>query len=145
TLRGTGLALESATDLQAIRASLAAPVQGLGFAFGTSIAGVATSAMLGLLSALCRRERIRTAQLLDSKIATTLRSFSLAHQRDEQCRLLQRQAEASTVVVDRLAAMMTAMEQHNRSLNDGIVGSQNAFHARTDAAYTGLASAVERS
>ncbi len=44
TLRGTGIALESATDLQAIRASLAAPVKGLGFAFGTSVAGVATSA-----------------------------------------------------------------------------------------------------
>ena len=38
-LRGTGLALETATDLQAIRDSLAAPVKGLGFAFGTSIAG----------------------------------------------------------------------------------------------------------
>ncbi len=55
TLRGTGLALESATDLDAIRGSLAAPVKGLGFAFGTSIAGVATSAVLGLLAALCRR------------------------------------------------------------------------------------------
>src|SRR3546814_19811137 len=39
TLRGTGLALEGSTDLAAIRASLAAPVQGLGFAFGTSVAG----------------------------------------------------------------------------------------------------------
>jgi hypothetical protein len=36
TLRGTGMALESATDLQAIRGSLAAPVKGLGFAFGTA-------------------------------------------------------------------------------------------------------------
>jgi hypothetical protein len=72
TLRGTGMALESATDLQAIRDSLAAPVKGLGFAFGTSIAGVATSAMLGLLSALCRRERIQAGQMLDVKIATTL-------------------------------------------------------------------------
>jgi hypothetical protein len=72
TLRGTGLALESATDLQAIRASLAAPVQGLGFAFGTSIAGVATSAMLGLLSALCRRERIAATSFLDATIATLL-------------------------------------------------------------------------
>ncbi|MBU6489583.1 MAG: DUF802 domain-containing protein, partial [Burkholderiales bacterium] len=44
TLRGTGMALESAADIQAVRASLAAPVKGLGFAFGTSIAGVATSA-----------------------------------------------------------------------------------------------------
>ena len=39
TLRTTGVALESAADLQAIRASLAAPVKGLGFAFGTSVAG----------------------------------------------------------------------------------------------------------
>ncbi len=66
TLKGTGAALESATDLQAIRASLAAPVKGLGFSFGTSIAGVATSAMLGLLSALCRRERLQAVQALDT-------------------------------------------------------------------------------
>src|SRR5437868_4089328 len=90
TLKGTGMALESATDLQAIRASLAAPVKGLGFAFGTSIAGVATSAMLGLLSALSRRERIRAAQRLDAGIATTLRRYSQAHQREESFKLLQR-------------------------------------------------------
>ena len=41
TLNGTGSALESAADLQAIRASLSAPVKGLGLAFGTSVAGVA--------------------------------------------------------------------------------------------------------
>src|SRR5690606_21503690 len=64
TLRGTGAALEQASDLQAIRASLAVPVRGLGFAFGTSIAGVAGSAMLGLFSALCRRERQLVAQNL---------------------------------------------------------------------------------
>lgn len=37
TLNGTGLALDSSTDLQAIRSSLSAPVKGLGLAFGTSI------------------------------------------------------------------------------------------------------------
>src|SRR5690606_40226854 len=81
TLRGTGLALEGATDLQAIRASLAAPVKGLGFAFGTSVAGVASSAMLGLLSALCRRHRIQASQTLDARIVTALRSYSPVHQR----------------------------------------------------------------
>jgi hypothetical protein len=145
TLRGTGLALGSATDLHAIRASLAAPVQGLGFAFGTSVAGVATSAMLGLLSALCRRERIQAAQSLDIKIATTLHRYSQAYQRDEQFKLLQRQAEVSAVVVDRLEAMMMAMEQQNWKLNEGLAESQNAFHAKAEAAYTGLAGAVERS
>jgi hypothetical protein len=52
TLRGTGAALETATDLVAVRNSLIAPVKGLGLAFGTSVAGVAGSATLGLLSAL---------------------------------------------------------------------------------------------
>ncbi|MCH2222189.1 MAG: DUF802 domain-containing protein, partial [Dechloromonas sp.] len=72
TLNGAVLALESTTDLQTIRAALAAPVKGLGVAFGTSVAGVATSAMLGLMSALCRRDRLRIGQLLDSKIASAL-------------------------------------------------------------------------
>jgi hypothetical protein len=53
TLNGAVLALESTTDLQTIRASLAAPVKGLGVAFGTSVAGVAASALLGLMSTLC--------------------------------------------------------------------------------------------
>ncbi len=73
TLRGTGMALESAIDLHAIRESLAAPVKGLGFAFGTSVAGVATSAALGLLAALAPRERIHAVQQLDTRNATTQR------------------------------------------------------------------------
>src|SRR3546814_4359639 len=136
TLRGTGLALESATDLQAIRASLAAPVKGLGFAFGTSVAGVAASAMLGLLSALCRRDRLRAAQLLDARMATALRGFSAIHQREESLTLMHRQAEGMTIMADRLQAMMSAMEQHQRVLPDGLVASQNVLHAKTETAYT---------
>lgn len=120
TLRGTGIALESATDLQAIRASLAAPVKGLGFAFGTSVAGVAASAMLGLLSALCRRERIQAGQALDARIASTLRPHSLAHQREASFQLLQRQAEGMPALVDRLQAMLAAMAQHSQAVNDGL-------------------------
>ncbi|SAL34351.1 DUF802 domain-containing protein [Caballeronia humi] len=145
TLRGTGMALESASDLQAIRASLAAPVKGLGFAFGTSIAGVATSAMLGLLSALFRRERIEAAQTLDVRIATTLRVFSQAHQRDEAFRLLQRQSELMPTLVDRLQSMMTAIERQSLALNERQIASQDAFHGKTEAAYTRLASSVEQS
>jgi len=145
TLRGTGMALESATDLQAIRASLAAPVKGLGFAFGTSIAGVASSAMLGLLSALCRRERLQAAQMLDVKIATTLRIYSQSHQREEAFRLLQRQAEVMPTLVDRLQTMMGAIEQQSLALNERQIASQEAFHGRTEATYTRLASSVEQS
>jgi hypothetical protein len=59
TLRGAVIALEGATDIQAIREGLAAPIRGLGLAFGTSVAGVSTSAMLGLMSTLSRQDRIQ--------------------------------------------------------------------------------------
>jgi hypothetical protein len=145
TLRGTGLALESATDLDAIRASLAAPVKGLGFAFGTSIVGVATSAMLGLLSALCRRERVEAAQRLDLKIATTLRLYSQAHQREETIKLLQRQVEVMPTLVDRLQSMMGVIEQQSLALNERQIASQEAFHGKAAVAYTRLAASVEQS
>jgi hypothetical protein len=145
TLRGTGMALESATDLPAIRDSLAAPVKGLGFAFGTSIAGVATSATLGLLSALCRRERLAAAQTLDTKIGTTLRRYSQAYQREESLRILQRQTELMPTLVDRLHHMMASIEQQNLKLAEHQVASQDAFHSKTEATYMRLASSVERS
>ncbi|TKC79898.1 DUF802 domain-containing protein [Trinickia terrae] len=145
TLRGTGAALQSASDLEAIRASLAAPLRGLGFAFGTSIAGVATSAMLGLLSALCRRERLQAAQALDAKIATALRTHSHAHQREETFKLLQRQAEAMPALVDRLQTMTTAIERQSLALNERHIASQQAFIEKTEAAYLRLASAMGQS
>ncbi len=138
TLRGTGLALESATDLQAIRASLAAPVKGLGFAFGTSVAGVATSAMLGLLSALCRRDRARVVRDLDMHAATTLRVHSQAHQREESFRLMQQQAQALPLVADRLQALMSSMEQHSQVLTEKLAASQNELHAKNEASQSAL-------
>ncbi len=143
TLRGTGLALESATDLTAMRASLAAPVKGLGFAFGTSVAGVAASAMLGLLSALCRRARLQAGEYLDTKAATTLRGYSLAHQREESFKLLRGQAEALPLLADRLAAMMAAMESQSQALNQRLLAGQEAFHGKTEAVYGRLADSVE--
>ncbi len=145
TLRGTGLALENATDLQAIRASLAAPIKGLGFAFGTSIAGVAASAMLGLLAALARRERQQAAQALDTLIATGLRSHSAAHQRDERHRLALRQADALPLLVDRLQEMMTALTQQSAALQDQMLAQQHALRQGTEAAYERLAERVAAS
>lgn len=145
TLRGTGLALESATDLQAMRSSLAAPVKGLGFAFGTSIAGVATSAMLGLLSALARRERGDAAQHLDTAIATSLRIHSQAYQREESFKLLQRQSELMPTLIERLQTMMATIEQQSLAANERQLASQETFHARAEAAYSQLASSVGQS
>ena len=143
TLRGTGLALETATDLQAMRDSLAAPVTGLAFAFGTSIAGVATSAMLGLLAALCRRERIAAVQRLDAQAAATLPAHSPAQQRAESLRLQQRQAEAMPALVTQLQAMVAAIEQRDASASERQAAHQDAFHARMETAYTQLAASID--
>ncbi|MFO1337829.1 MAG: hypothetical protein U1F53_06265 [Burkholderiaceae bacterium] len=145
TLQGTGLALDSASDLPAIRASLSAPVKGLGLAFGTSVAGVAASAMLGLMSALARRERLQAAQGLDAAIATTLRAFSQAHQRDESFKLLQQQVQAMPQLVGSLQAAMAALQQHGQAMNEQLLARQASFQQRADARTHALAASVEQS
>lgn len=145
TLKGAVFALEKTTDLQAIRSALAVPVSGLGLAFGTSVAGVAASAMLGLMSALCRRERMQAAQLLDTRIATVLRRFSLTHQRQETFKALQLQSQALPQVVDQLQAMMAQMESMSQQLNLRLLSNQEEFHSNVKGVYTDLARAVDTS
>ncbi|ABE42468.1 DUF802 domain-containing protein [Polaromonas sp. JS666] len=145
TFKGAVFALEGSTDLHAIRSALAAPIKGLGLAFGTSVAGVAASAMLGLLSAISRRERVDVARQLDSRIATVFRPFSLAHQRQETFKALQVQAHALPDVVDKLQTMMEGMERRSQQLNEQLLGSQAQFHREVSVAYTGLADTVGQS
>lgn len=145
TLNGAVFALEKTTDLQAIRSALAMPIMGLGLAFGTSVAGVAASAMLGLMSALSRRDRMQAAQLLDSRSATALRRFSLAHQRQETFRALQLQSQALPQVVDKLQAMMMQMDGMSQQLNQRLLSNQEDFHSNVKGVYTELARAVDQS
>ena len=149
TLKGTGLALENASDVEAIRATLAAPVKGLGLAFGSSVAGVAASAVLGLMSALARRERQRAGQALDAQTATTLRAFSQAHQREESLRLLQSQADvmqtALPAVVSHLQGLVAQMERQGQAQQERLLASQAQFQSEAQRAYTGLAESVDRS
>nr|WP_290662231.1 DUF802 domain-containing protein [Aquabacterium sp.] len=142
TFKGAVFALEGSTDLQAIRSALAAPIKGLGLSFGTSVAGVAASSMLGLISAISRRERLEVARQLDARIAAELRPFSRAHQRDESFKALQVQAHALPEVVDKLQAMMESLERRNQQLSEQLLGQQAQFHRDVSAAYTGLAGEV---
>ena len=145
TLKGAVIALESTTDLPTIRAALAAPVKGLGLAFGTSVAGVAASAMLGLMSALCRRERLQAAQQLDSLVAGPLRAFSLAHQREATLESLQAQSRQWPEVVNQLQGLISQLDLQSRALNERLLASQEGFYRHTQAAYADLASSVDRS
>jgi hypothetical protein len=145
TLNGAAFSLQGTTDLQAIRTALAAPIKGLGLAFGTSVAGVAASAMLGLMSAVSRRERMLAAQVLDGSIAAALRGFSLAHQRQETYKALQSQASALPAVVDQLQAMMAQMEQLGQQMNQRLLSNQESFHGEVRGIYRELATSVDQS
>lgn len=145
TLNGAVFALEGTADLRAIQSALAAPIKGLGLAFGTSVAGVAASAMLGLISALSRRERMLTAQFLDTKVATELRGFSLVHQRHETLKALQIQAHALPDMFDRWQAMIQQMERREQQLNERMLSNQERFYLEVEAAYRNLACSLEKS
>lgn len=145
TLKGAVLALQGSTDIPTIRTALAAPVQGLGLAFGTSVAGVAASAMLGLISAWCRRERLQAAQALDASIAAELRVHSLAHQRDASLQALQAQQRLLPELVQGLQGLMGQMQQQQSALHERLLASQAEFQAHTEQAYGALARSVDRS
>jgi hypothetical protein len=139
TFKGAVFALQGSTDLQAIRGALAEPIKGLGLSFGTSVAGVAASAMLGLMAAIARRERMDVVRRLDGRIATVLQPFSHAHQRQETFRALQAQSAALPAVVDKLEALMERMEQRSRQLDERLGERQAQFHREVTTAYTDLA------
>ncbi|MGX5652437.1 hypothetical protein ACWKW4_19440 [Hydrogenophaga borbori] len=145
TFKGVVFTLEGSADLQAIRSALAAPIKGLGLAFGTSVVGVATSAMLGLMSAIARRERAEAARQLDARAATVLRPFSLAHQRQATVDALQQQASALPAVADRLQSLMERIEQRSQQLDEQLLARQAQFLAASGEAYGGLARSVEQS
>jgi len=142
TLKGAVIALEGTTELQAVRAGLAAPIKGLGLAFGTSVAGVAASAMLGLLSTLSRRDRMMATRVLDSKISTALRAFSLSFNRQETYRALQNQAQAFPEVVDKLELLTAKIEKMSSDLGAQLVSDQETFHDSARQNYTDLAASV---
>ena len=142
TFKGAVFALQGSTDLQAIRSALAEPIRGLGLSFGTSVAGVAASAMLGLMSAIARRERVEVARLLDARIGSVLQAFSLTHHRQETVRALQAQADSLPQVVTALNAVMERMERRSEQLDAQLLERQAQLQREVTTAYNELARKV---
>jgi hypothetical protein len=145
TLKGAVLALEGTTELQAIRAGLTTPIKGLGLAFGTSVAGVAASAMLGFIATLSRRERLQASGQLDSTIASVLRPFSLAHNRQETFKAMQAQAHMLPELVNRLRQMGDHLLQGSQQLGATLLANQQAFQHSVHASFAELGQSVARS
>ena len=140
TLRGAVAALEGSTDLQAIRQGLAAPINGLGMAFGTSVAGVATSAMLGLMSTLSRRRRMLETRRLGTCIPTCFQDFSLVYNQRQTFRSLQRQTQSLPVVAGMLETVAGKLDH----LGDVLISNQERFHQSVADQYTQLADSVDQ-
>lgn len=145
TLQGSVIALQGSTDLSAIREGLAAPIKGLGAAFGTSVAGVAASAMLGLMSTLVRRERIIVTRELDVKINTVFRCFSLNYNRQETYKSLQQQAKALPELTLQIAQIVQNLEHMGQRLGQELNTKQDKFHHSVEHAYQALADSVKNS
>lgn len=145
TLQGSVIALQGSTELAAIREGLAAPIKGLGAAFGTSVAGVAASAMLGLMSTLSRRERILVARELDAKINTVFRPFSLNFNRQETYKSLQQQARALPELAAQITVMAQNLENMGQRLGQELNHKQDKFHGSVEQAYQALAQSVNQS
>lgn len=76
TVHGAGHALTSATDVEALRRSLGAPIAGLTRSFGCSAAGISASAMLGLALALVRRREVFVVRAIHAYASGPLRAQS---------------------------------------------------------------------
>ena len=149
TLNGAVFALEGSNSIAGVRTAFSEPIKGLGLAFGTSVAGVATSAMLGLMSSLAKRERALSSQHLDTLAHTQLQRFSLAHQRQESHQALQQQAQALPQVLQQLQALMKQMASSTEQTHTQLLASQHHFQEKVQhevhKAYTGLAQSVDQS
>ncbi|MFT6098076.1 MAG: hypothetical protein ACJAYF_000612 [Arenicella sp.] len=145
TLKGAVVALQGTSELEAIRAGLAAPIAGLGLAFGTSVAGVAASAMLGLLSTISRRERLQASHLLDTHVGTTLRPFSAKYQQHLAFQAMQDQAAVMPAVADQLSALANSLEASNNSMTAQILQNQEHFQNTITGLYHELNESVDQS
>ena len=149
TLNGAVFALEGSNSIAGVRAAFSEPIKGLGLAFGTSVAGVATSAMLGLMSSLARRERALASQHMDTLAHTQLQRFSLAHQRQQSYQALAQQAQALPQVLQQLQALMAQIASSTQQTQTQLLASQHSFQQQVQLevhhAYTGLAQSVDQS
>lgn len=144
TLTGAVTALEGSTELEAIRSGLAAPIAGLAIAFGTSVAGVAASAMLGLQSTLSRRDRMLAMRALDDLIAREFRTYALTYQQQQGFRSLQTQAEVLPGVADTLSALARRLNAMGDGLGVTLAEQQAAARAESLQAFAAQAERLDR-
>ncbi|MGH1373761.1 MAG: hypothetical protein ACRBBW_17095 [Cellvibrionaceae bacterium] len=143
-LQGAVTALKGSTELEAVRAGLAEPIGGLGLAFGTSVAGVAASAALGLMSTLSRRDRLAASRYLDRKINQVFCEFSLLQKRERTFDILQTQSKLMPDVSQRLMQLSENLEAFCQDLGERLLENQKSFNDSVDRHFSGLTESVSQ-
>ena len=116
TLQGAREALTSSGDINALRAGLGSPMQGLSRAFGTSAAGVSASAMLGLASVFVRRSEAQLANALLRYAAGPLAALTVGGRTLAALEALARQGEALPVAAEALRKVSARLTQLEKGL-----------------------------
>jgi hypothetical protein len=142
TVHGAGQALTSSNDIEALRSSLSAPIEGLTRSFGCSAAGISASAMLGLAIALVRRCEVRAMRAFYAYACGPLRVLSPAHRQLHAIEQLARQGSAlpeAAVAIERVGAKLgelsgqlallqqTAHQAQQRAFSDMLAGVRGEF------------------
>jgi hypothetical protein len=131
TVRGAGHALVGSADVEALRHSLSAPIEGLTRSFGCSAAGISASAMLGLAVALVRRREARVWKQFHAYAAGPLRALTASAR---QVRALERLAGQNVILpeaagtLERVGTQLTELSTQLVSLQQtAIKAQQRAF------------------
>lgn len=144
TLSGTAFALQSLTDIQGIRVAFSEPIKGLGLAFGASVAGVATSAMLGLMSTLVRRERMLVWRQIDAHANGQWQVFNQHHQLQQVWGKLQANTQALPQLVEHMGQWMSRIETLQTQFHDQWLAQQERHQREVEQAHHKLAANVEQ-
>jgi hypothetical protein len=144
TLSGTAFALQSLTDIQGIRVAFSEPIKGLGLAFGASVAGVATSAMLGLMSTLVRRERLLAWRQIDELSNGHWQAFNQRHQLQQAWVKLQANTQALPQLVEQMGQWMSRVEALQTQFHAQWLAQQDRHQREVEQAHQTLATNVEQ-
>jgi hypothetical protein len=138
TVRGAGHALTSSSDIDALRHSLSAPIDGLTRSFGCSAAGISASAMLGLAIALVRRREVDVMRAFFAYASGPLRALSPQRRQLQALERLAEQGSALPGAASAIEAVAVTLGELSGQLN----ALQQTTHKAQQRAFSDLLASV---
>jgi hypothetical protein len=138
TVRGAGHALTSSTDIDALRHSLSAPIDGLTRSFGCSAAGISASAMLGLAIALVRRREVDVMRAFFAYASGPLRALSPQRRQLQALEQLAEQGSALPGAASAIETVAVTLGELSGQLN----ALQQTAHKAQQRAFSDLLASV---